>query len=240
MGVIERLSMNKNTMSTEKPQSTPKKRVFAMIDGFNLYHALMEFRGGTTEQERAKYQKYKWLCFRTLISRSLDLETEELSEVIIFTSYPYWDQGKRMRQQTYLTALKYTGVTHVLGEFKENWINCRARCKETFDKPAEKQTDVNIAIAIIERANDYDILILITGDSDQVPAIRLLKKLHPKKVVYILPPIGRNSKELVKAAGKNSRKIMREEDLVASLLPNPVEGKNADDKIVQIWKPASW
>jgi uncharacterized LabA/DUF88 family protein len=232
-------------MSTEKSvkitlQNTVKKRVFAMIDGFNLYHALIYFRGGATEEERAKYQKYKWICFRTLISRFLDLDKEELSEVILFTSYPYWDQAKRMRQQTYLTALKYSGVRHVLGEFKENWIECRATCKESFDKPAEKQTDVNIAISIIEYAKDYDVLILITGDSDQVPAIRVLKKLYPEKTVYILPPIGRNSKELVRAAGKNSRKIMKEEDLAASFLPNPVEGKNEEGKLVQIWKPASW
>jgi hypothetical protein len=144
-----------------------------------------------------------------------------------------------MRQQTYLTALKYRGVPHVLGEFKENWIECRATCKETFDKPAEKQTDVNISISIMEFANEYDVLILVTGDSDQVPAIRLLKKLHPGKTVYILPPIGRNSKELVRTAGKNSRKIMTEDDLAASLLPNPVEGLK-DGRTVQIWKPTSW
>lgn len=221
----------------DKPQ---KQKVLALVDGFNMYHALLYFKGGKDDTERAKLQKYKWLCWRTLISRFLDNTKEELVKVIVFTSYPYWNEGKQQRQQIYLTALKYTGVEYVLGEFKENWIECEARCKEIFSKPAEKQTDVNIAVSIMERANEYDILVLVTADSDQVPAIRLLKSKHPEKVVYILPPCGRNSKELVRAAGKKSRKIMEEHDLANSQLPNPVIGTNADGKEIQIWKPTTW
>jgi uncharacterized LabA/DUF88 family protein len=217
-----------------------KKRVFALIDGFNMYHALMYNKGGKDEAERAKLQRYKWLCWNTLISRFVDSTKEEIAKVILFTSYLYWNDAKRQRQQTYLTALKYTGVEYVLGEFKENWIVCEATCKESFYKPIEKQTDVNIAISIIELAAEYDILILVTADSDQVPAIKLLKGKYPEKVVYILPPCGRNSKELVRAAGKNSRKIMEEHDLASSQLPNPVRGVNVEGKEVQIWKPTTW
>lgn len=65
-------------------------------------------------------------------------------------------------------------------------MRCDATCKEPFDKPAEKQTDVNIAISIIEFADEYDILILVTADSDQVAAIGLLKQKYPEKTVYTL------------------------------------------------------
>jgi hypothetical protein len=228
-------------MSSENVASISKKlRVLALIDGFNMYHALMYFRGGKDDTERSKLQKYKWLCWKTLISRFLDDAKEEIARVIVFTSYPYWNLGKCQRQQTYLTALKYTGVEYILGEFKENWIECDATCKEAFNKPAEKQTDVNIAVSMIEFANEYDVLILVTADSDQVPAIRLLKKKYPEKVIYILPPAGRNSKELVRAAGKNSRKIMTEDDLEKSQLPNPVKATNSEGKELQIWKPPTW
>jgi uncharacterized LabA/DUF88 family protein len=224
----------------EAPVTAAKKRAYALIDGFNLYHALDKFQGGTTEEEQAKFQRYKWLCLKSLMGRLIDPEAEVLEKVIFFTSYPYWNEEKRRNHQTYVTALKYTGVEYVLGEFKENWIPCRATCKETFDKPVEKQTDVNIAISMIELAEEFDVLYLITADSDQVPAIRLLKKLHRNKTVYVVAPIGRNSNELARAAGgKLNRKIMKEDDLRDSQLPNPFE-KEVDGKKIFLVRPANW
>jgi hypothetical protein len=91
----------------------------------------------------------------------------------------------------------------------------------------EKQTDVNIAVKMFEMVEGYDKLILLTADSDQVPSVRLLLGMHKEKKIYVLPPIGRNSKELVKAAGKN-RLVMTEDHLKLSLLPNPVEYVNSE------------
>jgi uncharacterized LabA/DUF88 family protein len=222
------------------PPKVPKRRVYALIDGFNMYHALDCFDAATNDQDKTRFQKYKWLCFRTLMSRFVKEDTEELVKVVFFTAFPYWNEAKRLRHQTYVSALKARGVEYVKGEFKRSRIRCRATCKEEFDSPEEKQTDVNIATAIIQFASEYDTLILVTADSDQVPAVRLLKSLHPEKVVYILPPIGRNSKELVKEAGRNSRKIMSEQHLEASILPNPVDVVRDGRVTAQIWKPDSW
>jgi uncharacterized LabA/DUF88 family protein len=217
--------------------ASQKSRVYALIDGFNFYHALDKFDHGKTEAEQTQYQQYKWLCFRTLVQRFVK-PAEELVGVKWFTAYPFWDNAKRMRHQLYVTVMNARGVQHTLGEFKSKHVECRAKCGQPFDMREEKQTDVNIATQIIELAEHYDKLILVTADSDQVPAVKLLLKLHPQKTVFILPPIGRNSKELVKAANGN-RLIMKEDDLLAAVMPNPVE-ITRDGKQVQIWKPANW
>jgi hypothetical protein len=217
----------------------PKKLAYAFIDGFNMYHALDHFPHAT---DTGRYQKYKWLCFRTLMSRFLVPESEELGCVFFFTSYPNWpgSEAKRLRHETYVSALKVRGVDTIKGEFKTKTVECKASCKELFEGREEKQTDVNISTAIIERAPEFDILMLVTADSDQVPTIRLFKAMYPKKTVYIIPPIGRNSKELVKAAGNDSRKIMEEPDLAASQLPNPVNVLRDGRVISQIFKPLTW
>ncbi|MDR3763817.1 MAG: NYN domain-containing protein [Acidobacteriota bacterium] len=218
--------------------STKCERVYALVDGFNLYHALQRFDHGVGEEEQAKYQRYKWLCLRTLVEQFL-IAGEVLAGVHYFTAYPNWDEPKRLRHQTYVKALAARGVEYTLGEFKPKFVQCRAACRQMFDMKEEKQTDVNIATKILEMADEYDHLILITADSDQVPAVRLLLRKYPAKRVSILPPIGRNSKELVHAAG-NHRMIMREEDLRTAILPNPVEWTREGKSTVQIWKPAEW
>jgi len=233
-------------MSTEKmagptllpTQTTNKTRVFSLIDGFNLYHAIEKFEHGKGEFDQTRYQKYKWLCLRTLVRGFILPDQEELVGVHYFTAYPNWDEAKKLRHQTYVNAVNVRGVDYTLGEFKSKIVECRATCREAFDMREEKQTDVNIATKILELAHDYDKLILVTADSDQVPSIRVLKKLHPSKQVFVLPPIGRNSKELVRVADK--RLIMTEEHLRASLLPNPVDIVRDGKVTAQLWKPASW
>jgi uncharacterized LabA/DUF88 family protein len=225
-------------MSTANTPVAAKPRVYSLIDGFNLYHALEKFPQGVDEADRNRYQKYKWLCLRTLIQRFVRPE-EEFVGVHYFTAYPNWDSAKRLRHQTYVNANRSRGVEYTLGEFKAKSIDCRATCRQEFQMNEEKQTDVNIAVKMLELADSYDKLILVTADSDQVPAVRLLQKLHPAKQVFVLPPIGRNSKELVNAAGKK-RLTMTEDDLLQSLLPNPVDIVRNGKVTAQLWKPAVW
>jgi len=235
------MSMEKSDVEPQPEGAQPaaKSRVYAIIDGFNLFHAIDKFESGVDAADKARYQKYKWLCLRSLISEYVRPEIEDLVAVHYFTAYPNWNDAKRLRHQTYVSALRARGVEYTLGEFKSKTIECRAICKGEFQKPEEKQTDVNIATKILEVANEYDKLILVTADSDQVPAIKLLKKQHPEKKVFILAPIGRNSKELVRAAEGN-RMIMTEAHLLRCQLPNPVDIFRGGKVLAQVWKPASW
>ena len=65
----------------------------------------------------------------------------------------------------------------------------------------EKETDVNIAIAMLEDAvqDVYDIAILVSGDSDLRPVIAAVKRLRTgKRIIAVFPP-RRHSKDLAQA-----------------------------------------
>ena len=117
-------------------------------------------------------------------------------------------------------------------------MNCRAKCKQSFAVNEEKQTDINIAVAMVEFADKYDKLILMTADSDQVPALKLVKKLHPAKTLAILPPIGRVAKELSQVCDEHF--TMTEQHLIDCQLPNPIPIIKDGVQRSVLRKPASW
>jgi uncharacterized LabA/DUF88 family protein len=217
----------------------PKIRVLALIDGFNLYHSLSNFERGVDAADRARFQKYKWLCFTSLIKRFVAPHNEELIGVEYFTAYPTWDDAKRLRHATFVSAQRLRGVRVTMGEFKRKTVLCYAQCKQEFSVNVEKQTDINIATTMIDRAAEYDKLLLLTADSDQVPAIRLLKKLYPNKTVAMVFPVGRSSKELKQACDRQSFSIT-EEHLAQCQLPNPIPIMRNGKQVSKLVKPGIW
>lgn len=227
-----------STPSLHQAENIPKVRVYGFVDGFNLYHAMENFRHARTPGEEYKYKKYKWLCLQSLLKRFVNTATEELVGVEYFTAYPGWNRAKEARHKTYVSALIHTGVHVTFGEFKLKQITCRGICRQQFETYEEKQTDVNISTALIEFADRFDKAILLTEDSDQVPAVRLFKKLNPSKKIFTLPPIGRGSKELMRVC--DGRFTMDESALASSQLPSLIEIKRAGNSSVFISKPPEW
>jgi uncharacterized LabA/DUF88 family protein len=213
----------------------PKVMVF--VDGFNLYHALEKFDRGVDEADKLRFKKYKWLCVTSLVKIFLRPD-EELVKIRYFTTWPTWNEAKRLRHLTYVNALRQTGVEVILGEFKSKTVECRAQCYKEFPLFEEKQTDVNIAIKMIGSASIYDKLILITADSDQVPALKLIKQVHPTKRLAVLPPIGRGSKELSAACDETF--TMTEQHLSLCQLPNPLPIFKNGQKTGDLVKPIGW
>lgn len=214
------------------------KRVLAFIDGFNLYHALDKYDRGINLAEKAKYQNYKWLCLTSLVRVFLKPNDEVLAGVEYFTSYPNWNDAKRLRHATYVSAQINKGVHVIFGEFKQKTITCRAACMQDFRTNEEKQTDVNITTAMIDMQDRYDKLILLTADSDQVPALKLVRKLYPAKILALLPPIGRNSNELRKECSEGFQ--MTEAHLIACQLPNPLPIVKGGVQTCALNKPPTW
>ena len=105
-------------------------------------------------------------------------------------------------------------VNVVVGKFKRKRVKCGlAACTyvghKFFDTLEEKRTDVNIGIYMVDDAyqNRFDTLILVSGDSDLVPALNLVKARFPaKKIVVYVPtrsPIRGAAVELRAAADKD-------------------------------------
>ncbi len=104
----------------------------------------------------------------------------------------------------------------VLGKFKEKDIHCKI-CGEYFKTHEEKQTDVNIALKMVSEAvlGHYDTAILVSGDTDMIPAINTIRGLALGKRIGVLFPIRRFSNELKENADFSMR--IKKDDLLDSL-----------------------
>jgi len=153
-------------------------RIIAYVDGFNLYHAIHDL----------KRPALKWLDLQALIT-SLAREGESVTEVNYFSAYATWRPDAYQRHIEYVKALEYVGVNCVLGHFKSKRKSCRS-CGDQWVQHEEKETDVHIAARIVVDAceNRYDRAVLITADSDLVPALDIVKSRYPLKQVFVATP----------------------------------------------------
>lgn len=153
---------------------------------------------------------------------------------------------KKDNQEKYLLALEtLPTVTTILGRFKMTSVRCtNSLCDFTgdrhFNKPEEKRTDVNIAIHMVSDAlqNKCDRIILVSGDSDLVPALNMIKLNFPEKEIIVYIP-ARNAVrgaavELRSSADKD--KTLPNNLLSKSQLPNPV----INGAGIKIEKPENW
>jgi len=206
----------------------PKLRVHCFVDGFNLYHALDWFNGGKNDEERRKYRKYKWISLREL-AKCFVGGNEELVGVDFFTTVPTLDIGKQLRHRLFNRAQECHGVNITHGAFREKWVRCEAVCKGSFSIRIEKQTDVNIALKMLDLAyqDSFDKAILISGDTDLIPAIKLIRERWPKKQIVAIIPIGRRENCLDVRKACNSEIKMNESHLQRSLmLEQVIDEKN--------------
>ena len=175
-----------------------RDRVISFIDGFNLYHAILSLND----------PQLKWLDLRKLSQEFLHPLREELVQISYFSTIAsHRNPAAQERQKTYLRALELCGVKTVLGQFKQKNRDC-PKCFAKYIGHEEKETDVNIALALIDLAYQdmYDRAILITNDSDQVPSIRkVLDRFPNKKVTILIPPYSRECNELIQVASNKAK-----------------------------------
>jgi uncharacterized LabA/DUF88 family protein len=192
------------------------KAVF-FVDGFNLYHALDYTKIGGNP---FRYRKYKWLSLTKLAEFYLP-PNHTLASVLFFTTVVTWEPGKEARHRLLIRAQEHEGVTVIEGEFKKKDIRCKI-CKEVFKGREEKRTDVNIAVELLRLAHygQYDTAIVLTGDTDLIPALDAVRQLHNHIKIAVVLPIGKSSKDMKKASDYFFQ--MTELQLIQSVFPDPV------------------
>lgn len=203
-------------------------RSIVYIDGFNLYYGSLK---GSPE---------KWLDLEKLFS--LIRQDDNVQQIRYFTA-----RTGSADQELYLQALEAVS-THLrieLGLFKSKKVKCRVSgCSFTgvreFQMQEEKGTDVNIALRMLDDAYQSlcDRMVLVSGDSDLVPAVRLVKQRFPQIKVTVYVP----ARDLIRGAARELRRAADKhitlplDKLSKAQLPKRVEAK--DGQI--ILKPASW
>lgn len=167
-------------------------RVVAYVDGFNLYFGLREAYG----------RRYHWLDLQRLVVNLLHHD-QQLRAVHYFTARIRDDPDAGSRQSTYLDALtSHSPLVRITeGRFKERPRRCRS-CGAGWVVYEEKETDVNIAIAMIKDAarDIYDTAILVSGDTDLRPVVATVKELRPDKRIVLAFPPRRHPQALMRAA----------------------------------------
>lgn len=175
----------------------PPQRVVCFVDGFNLYHSIVKL----------KNPYLKWLNLWSLASVFVPKQTHELCDVYYFSSYANWLPQSKRRHQAYVKALTAFNVKTIKGKFKDKDRKCPS-CAHRWVAHEEKETDVNIALEMLNQAyqNKYNVALLISNDSDLAPAIKMIRtNFSSKLITTIAPPHSFHSNELIQASSHKSK-----------------------------------
>lgn len=123
----------------------------------------------------------------------------------------------------------------MFGKFKRRDRVCPL-CHGQYTAPEEKLTDVNIAVQLLRGAysDEYDRAVLVTGDTDLLPAIQVVQQTFPSKEVGVVVPIGNRSNDLI--AQCDFRIRMKETQLARCQLPDVIR----DPVLGEIRRPDTW
>lgn len=150
------------------------------IDGQNLLYGCKGFN-----------KNFKFDIDR-LVQTLASLEQDcELVEVFYYSSIKPPIEGEKddeeryRRQQSFYEQLKYKYQVFIK-KTKMKEIKCRL-CGKTFLEPKEKGIDVAIAtdFLLYGLVGEYDVAIIVSGDSDLAPVIKKLRDRKPSLRIYI-------------------------------------------------------
>jgi uncharacterized LabA/DUF88 family protein len=209
-------------------------RVAFLIDGFNLYHSLKDAQKETGVCA-------KWLNIWSLCSSYLPQLGKEarLESVTYFSALATHLAARNPdvvnRHQIFIRALKATGVTAELGRFKRKTLRCH-KCGEQLERHEEKETDVAMAVRLVELviADSCDVAVVVTGDTDIAPAIRSARRLASGKRICVITPYKRANAELQQVAHQCFK--IRADVYARHLLPDPLSVPGGNE----IRKPSTW
>jgi len=184
-------------------------KVYFLVDGFNLYHAL---------DTNPSWHKFKWLSLKRL-AQCYILGSDTIEGIEYFTTLATWDPVKVARHRLYIKANEDEGATVTYGEFKRKDRRCHL-CKKVFRTFEEKQTDVNIALRLFELAvqDRYDKAVIVSGDTDLLPAVKAVQRTFPAKKIGVVIPIGRASEDFKRQADFHHK--MKVTHLMAARYPD--------------------
>ena len=187
------------------------ERVIAYIDGYNLYFGLLD----------ARLQTSRWLDLHGVCTALLK-PRQRLELVRYFTTSVRNDPATARRQAIFIDALRARGGVEIdFGLFLSKPVTCR-KCNTQWTKDEEKRTDVNIAVRLLNDAYDdrFDMAMVISGDSDLVPAVESVRERFPRKRVIVASPPKRWSADLARSA--HAAFTVARAAIRSNRLPDPV------------------
>ncbi len=173
-------------------------RVIFLVDGFNLYHSLVQ------AQKDTDGRCVKWLDLHALCSSYLHIigrqahGRADMEAIHYFSATPtHRTKGAQHRHNLYMRCLQSSGIQVHLGRFKRKTVNCPL-CHGSSIRYEEKETDVAIASQLFEicHANAAEFVVIVTGDTDLAPAVRTCQRLFRDVSICFAFPYRRHNAEL--------------------------------------------
>jgi hypothetical protein len=205
-------------------------RTVVYVDALNFYYGSLKGSG------------WKWLNLQQVFERLLS--HDHLVKVHYCTAMiqgPGWQ-----RQQAYLDAMHKAcpKVQVTFGNMKKRQRVCGVRtCNKPgakFWHPEEKRTDVNLAVHMVDDAYQglCDRMVLVTGDTDLVPPIQLIRGRFPQLDLRVYVPAAHKLRKEVHELAQHVHrlKMLPRPLLRQCLLPETVE--HPDDRLIR--EPSEW
>jgi len=203
-----------------------RRRAAVYVDGFNLFHAIDDLGP----------DYLKWVDL-TALSRLIAPRSQAIRRVTWVTAFRPQAKALTERHQAYFDALEATGVICHTGHFVVYSDGCNA-CGHSWAVHEEKQSDVNLALAMLDDAheNRFDVAYLVTTDGDHAATARFLKQRFPqKRLVVGAPPERAPTRSLLKWA--DAQASISVEQIERALLPAVVQGENGPILRPAIYEP---
>lgn len=210
-----------------------KRRSIVYVDGLNFYYGAVK---GTP---------HKWLNLEHYFT--LIRQADDIIAIKYFTAQIVGPT--RVNQEAFLGALSTLPHMQIfLGRFKTKHIKCEVQAchlmpveSRMFDKPEEKRTDVNIAVTMIDDAyqDRCDQFVLVSGDSDLVPSVRMIRERFQDKKIIVYIPAARDTMRSGAYELRSAAHVAR--SIPLNLLPRaqfPAQVPNGTGGFFN--KPANW
>lgn len=183
-----------------------KPRVGFFVDGFNLYHSVAQVA------DEAGDASVKWLDLNGMLAGILPLirPAAEMATWHYFTALPEHlylkDPSRLQRYRTYIRALTAQStirpcITYGRIARQQVMVQCMGQNLKA-NIWREKGTDVALAMALLVEASHgcMDEAVILSGDTDYLPAVRAFREMFPGIGLRFAFPRGRASKELLREA----------------------------------------
>ena len=207
------------------------QRVVVYIDGFNFYFGLKSISRGD-----ASWKKFYWLDIVAFFERMM-LPNQQLVEVIYFSARPH-DINASKRQDLLFSANKLNPKFKlILGKYLKKDIGCRS-CGNVISTFEEKETDVRIATQLVNDVykEKCDISIIVSADSDIIPAVELIRDINPTHKIFAYFPPFRHSINLANSCDMHKKLQNYKPRFNQSMLPDDVTLPNG----IVLSRPATW
>jgi len=202
-----------------------------LIDGFNFYHSIENLD-----------KELRWFDYDSYCRHFLQ-PGDTLHSISYFTALAFWRPDSVSRHKVFIEACIAKGLNVILGKFKPKNVCCPSiskanppgcpQCPQCFVLHTEKATDVNIALYAYRLAATVQKVILVSGDTDLIPAVKLIKEDFPHVRVEAVFPFKRANFEFTQAVDAHYR--TRQKILKRFQLPETIQ--KANGKLIVRPKP---